>query len=79
MGPGAELRRAAGFEGRGGDDLLIGGSGADTLLGGDGNDTVSGGDGNDTIEGGAGTDTFEDFGITGGVKKDVKEFEIFLP
>jgi hypothetical protein len=31
------------------------------------------------FEGGAGTDTFEDFGITGGVKKDVKEFEIFLP
>ena len=30
-------------------------------------------------EGGAGTDTFEDFGITGGVKKDVKEFEVFLP
>jgi hypothetical protein len=31
------------------------------------------------FEGGAGTDTFEDFGITGGVKKDVKEFEVFLP
>jgi hypothetical protein len=31
------------------------------------------------FEGGAGTDTFEDFGITGGTKKDVKEFEILLP
>jgi hypothetical protein len=28
-------------------------------------------------EGGAGVDTFEDFGIVAGVKKDVKEFEIF--
>ena len=44
------------FEGRGGDDLLIGGGGADSLLGGDGADTVSGGDGNDTIEGGDGAD-----------------------
>ena len=31
------------------------------------------------FEGGAGTDTFEDFGITGGTKKDVKEFEVLLP
>ena len=44
------------FEGRGGDDLLIGGGGADSLLGGDGADNVSGGDGNDTIEGGEGAD-----------------------
>lgn len=54
--------------------------------------TVSADSGNDRVsgagvevaldavfEGGAGTDTFEDFGITGGVKKDVKEFEVFLP
>jgi Ca2+-binding RTX toxin-like protein len=44
------------FEGRGGDDLLIGGAGADSLLGGDGNDNINGADGNDTIEGGAGAD-----------------------
>ncbi|MDP1912757.1 M10 family metallopeptidase C-terminal domain-containing protein [Brevundimonas sp.] len=44
------------FEGRGGDDLLIGGSGADTLRGGDGNDNINGADGNDTIEGGIGAD-----------------------
>ena len=44
------------FEGRGGDDLLVGGDGADSLLGGDGNDNVSGADGNDTIEGGSGAD-----------------------
>jgi hypothetical protein len=31
------------------------------------------------FEGGAGSDTFEDFGITGGTKKEVKEFEILLP
>ncbi len=31
------------------------------------------------FEGGAGTDTFEDYGITGGTKKEVKEFEILLP
>ena len=31
------------------------------------------------FEGGNGTDTFEDYGITGGTKKEVKEFEIFLP
>ncbi|MEY4555113.1 MAG: hypothetical protein RL093_232, partial [Pseudomonadota bacterium] len=44
------------FEGRGGDDLLIGGGGADSLLGGEGNDNINGADGNDTIEGGAGVD-----------------------
>ncbi len=44
------------FEGRGGDDLLIGGSGADSLLGGDGNDNINGADGNDHIEGGEGAD-----------------------
>ncbi len=59
------IAAAVRFEGRGGDDLLIGGSGADTLLGGDGNDTVSGGDGNDTIEGGAGTDS-----LAGGLGAD---------
>lgn len=31
------------------------------------------------FEGGAGRDIFEDFGITGGVKKDVKEFEVLRP
>jgi hypothetical protein len=31
------------------------------------------------LEGGAGTDTLTDLGITGGIKKDIKEFEIVLP
>jgi hypothetical protein len=31
------------------------------------------------LEGGAGTDTLTDLGIIGGIKKDVKEFEILLP
>lgn len=31
------------------------------------------------FEGGSGSDTFEDYGITGGTKKEVKEFETFLP
>lgn len=31
------------------------------------------------FEGGAGTDRFEDYGFTGGTKKDVKEFEVLLP
>ncbi len=44
------------FEGRGGDDLLIGGAGADSLRGGEGNDNINGADGNDTIEGGSGAD-----------------------
>ena len=45
------------FEGRGGDDLLIGGGGADSLLGGDGADTLNGAGGNDSLNGGDGTDT----------------------
>jgi serralysin len=59
------IQAAVTFEGRGGDDLLIGGAGADTLLGGDGADNVSGGDGNDTIEGGAGVDN-----LSGGLGAD---------
>jgi hypothetical protein len=31
------------------------------------------------FEGGAGTDTLTDLGIFGGVKKEIKEFEVFLP
>lgn len=31
------------------------------------------------FEGGAGTDRFEDYGISAGVKKDIKEFEVLLP
>jgi len=48
-----------------------------------GDDRVSGADVavafDAVFEGGIGTDTFEDYGITGGEKKDVKEFEVFLP
>lgn len=55
------------FEGRQGDDTLIGGSGDDTLLGGEGADSIVGGpgadsiiagQGNDTVDGGAGNDLF---------------------
>lgn len=31
------------------------------------------------FEGGAGTDTLTDLGIIGGIKKDIKEFEVLLP
>lgn len=54
-----------------------------TVSADEGNDTVSGtavSAGVDAVfEGGAGVDIFEDFGITGGTKKDVKEFEVFRP
>jgi hypothetical protein len=29
------------------------------------------------FEGGAGVDTFKDFGISAGIKKEIKEFELF--
>jgi hypothetical protein len=48
-----------------------------------GNDRVSGVSVNVTedavFEGGAGVDTLTDLGIVGGIKKDIKEFEIRLP
>lgn len=44
------------FEGRGGDDLLMGGDGADRLVGGAGNDIIHGEGGDDTILAGAGND-----------------------
>ena len=59
------IEAAVTFEGRGGDDLLVGGGGADSLLGGAGSDTISGADGNDTIEGGAGADS-----LSGGLGAD---------
>ncbi|MFC7380557.1 hypothetical protein ACFQQC_18630, partial [Brevundimonas sp. GCM10030266] len=45
------------FEGRAGDDVLIGGRGSDTLNGGDGDDLLRGGAGSNTLIGGAGIDT----------------------
>lgn len=45
-------------EGRGGNDLLLGGGGNDTLDGGDGNDQFDGGVGDDSMLGGAGNDSF---------------------
>ena len=51
------------FEGRGGDDLLVGGEGADRLFGGDDNDIIKGNGGNDLIDGGAGTDLVELRGV----------------
>jgi len=47
------------FDGRGGNDTLIGSQGNDTLLGGDGNDLLRGGLGFDFLDGGAGADTFD--------------------
>jgi len=44
------------FDGRGGDDTLIGGEGNDTLDGGTGIDKIFGGDGDDSIDGGGGND-----------------------
>ncbi len=55
-----------GFEGGGGDDILIGsaapneiegGGGDDQIIGGGGGDALSGDDGNDTIDGGGGVDS----------------------
>lgn len=47
------------IEGRGGDDLLTGGTAADTILGGDGSDTIAGGDDADSLDGGAGNDRID--------------------
>ena len=47
------------FDGRGGDDLLMGGAGADILLGGEGDDVIRGNAGDDMIDGGAGMDIVE--------------------
>ncbi|MGV8951881.1 MAG: M10 family metallopeptidase C-terminal domain-containing protein [Cypionkella sp.] len=55
------------FDGRAGNDTLLGGRGTDTLSGGDGDDFLRGGAGNDTLIGGAGVDTADYGGATGGV------------
>jgi Ca2+-binding RTX toxin-like protein len=47
---------AATIDGRGGDDLLAGGTGNDLVLGGEGIDLLRGNAGDDTLEGGAGED-----------------------
>lgn len=60
-GPGSDVLNAGPLggtlQGRGGDDLLIGGPASDLLLGGAGNDTLDGGAGLDTLRGGVGDDT----------------------
>lgn len=55
------------FEGRSGDDTLLGGTAADRLDGGDGDDFLRGGAGNDTLIGGAGTDLADYSGAAGAV------------
>jgi Ca2+-binding RTX toxin-like protein len=45
------------FDGKAGNDTLIGGSLGDSLIGGDGNDSLTGNDGNDTLIGGDGNDS----------------------
>jgi len=47
------------FDGRGGNDTLIGSLQGDTLLGGDGNDLLRGGMGADSMDGGLGMDRFD--------------------
>ena len=47
------------MDGRGGDDILEGGSGFDTLIGGAGDDILEGGSGIDILTGGAGNDSFD--------------------
>ncbi|MGS2724031.1 beta strand repeat-containing protein [Porticoccus sp. GXU_MW_L64] len=61
------------FDGRGGDDTLIGGGGADTLIGGEGDDTLQGGGGPDTIDGGEGSDTISFADIAADVTVTVDE------
>ena len=46
-------------QGRGGDDVLMGGSAHDTLRGGDGDDVLMAGDGNDNLLGQAGADMLD--------------------
>jgi Ca2+-binding RTX toxin-like protein len=47
------------FDGRGGNDTLIGSQGFDALLGGEGNDLLRGGQGSDVIDGGLGADRID--------------------
>jgi hypothetical protein len=46
-------------QGRGGNDIICGGSGNDTISGGPGNDTLLGGSGNDDLQGNNGNDTLD--------------------
>jgi len=47
------------FDGRGGNDTLLGGLGNDTMFGGTGNDDLTGGAGDDSLIGGLGDDVVE--------------------
>lgn len=62
------------FDGRGGNDTLIGGISNDQIDGGDGNDTVNANDGNDVVRGGSGNDSLAggrgDNFLDGGVGDD---------
>ncbi len=53
---GEDVKVPVHLNGRGGDDVLVGGSAGDHLIGGLGDDTLIGGLGNDTIQGGLGND-----------------------
>ena len=57
------------FDGKNGNDTLIGGSQGDSLIGGNDNDSLTGNDGNDTLEAGAGTDNLD-----AGAGDDVLDF-----
>ncbi|HJS39716.1 MAG TPA: Ig-like domain-containing protein [Burkholderiales bacterium] len=62
------------FDGRGGDDTLIGSVQGDTLRGGDGNDLLRGGQGGDLMNGGLGMDRF-DFDDPGHGIDTIEDFE----
>ena len=62
--------------GRGGDDMIIGGSGSDILSGDAGADTLDGGAGNDYLTGGANADTFR-FSDGWGADR-INDFDEFL-
>ncbi|MDA0282955.1 MAG: VWA domain-containing protein, partial [Planctomycetota bacterium] len=63
------------FDGKGGNDTLVGTNGNDTLMGGNGDDLIVGLSGNDSLVGGAGADTVKGGGgsdtINGGDGNDV--------
>jgi len=63
------------LNGKGGDDILFGGTDNDRLNGGDGNDILVGGEGKDTLIGGLGRDSFEFYGATQGLDR-IRDFSV---
>jgi Ca2+-binding RTX toxin-like protein len=63
------------LNGKGGDDILFGGTDNDRLNGGDGNDILVGGEGKDTLIGGLGRDSFEFYAATQGLDR-IRDFSV---